>query len=72
MMANSNTIEPLEEKVIKFPYLPGEAKEYLVNKEDLDDAFHSQTVQEHIKYLLRAIYFRVVLGYRESEEKMCW
>ena len=69
MMANSNNIEFLEEKVIKFPYLPGEVKEDLVNEEDLDDVFHSQTIQEQIKYLLRAICFRIGLGYRESAEK---
>jgi len=69
MMRSSNTIGYLEVKVIKFPYLPDGAKEDVDIEEDLDDFFHSQTIQEQIKYLLRVICFRIGLGYRDTAER---
>ena len=48
MMTSSNTIDFLEEKVIKFPYLPDGAKVDLDNEEDPDDFFRSQTRRKQV------------------------
>ena len=48
MMISSNTIDFLEEKVIKFPYLPDGAKVDLDNEEDPDDFFRSLTRRKQV------------------------
>ena len=43
MMMSYNTIQFIEDKVIKSPYMP-DGKKYMEPGEDLDDFSHSQTI----------------------------